>query len=772
MLHAMLGGSSGSRGRVRRLWVVALVLLCATVLSALVMPTRAEAKRLNVRFVIDNIDEHPEARNIDFTYICSFFRWDDYTQGGWRLSTTTGQWEWQDLDKAFGTNRAVSTPNDQYGYWYDLRFRHGQTQTLDAGDRSVFYFYPSIGPNKSRRTDPGLSLKNMDYPGGAWQVSYNDRGYGPQSLVPFNFGGFTGTGDGTVILHFRYDKGIPAPKPIVPDLKLEPSKQIDYLGDGQPNVDTKKSGANDYRLYLTGKTVDNTQYTNYKSKNIILAVDISLSMRYNFDGTGNTWERFSSLKRAATRLINGLGASDLNNTFSVVSFSSDDKYLGGSGGSGTYVRAKTVSASTAQATVNSLTAAPSGGTDYYSAFRRIDDCCVSDKENIVLFLTDGEPTSVPKDILRRDMGSTAQSVIATAWTKKAAGDYLKNVKGFYSVFIGTNSGSAAVLSMITRATPISDEDRASVQASSDSEMQALVDALTNRLKKPAITVAIEDKLSKYVTYYPGTQKVTAMEENGHVEKLNSGDYRYSFDRSSNTIKLDILKPASKNTTYVLSYDVRASKAAVDAWLDGGQSYPSGMVGDPNTDYLGNTTSSGKPGFFSNEMAVGRITYDLGQGVQSVSYDFPKPVVQVKYDLHAAGQIRGHVTLYNQKLDSNRFFFQLLDKDGNEIKFYNDKHEQIEITNDGSGDFSFPSIEYKAEGDYDYTIRQVVPADTDANGYSDGEKMTYTHDIKVHVKVTRGDDSYIATPTYDNPPDSGDPSVAHFFNTYGIPGTYK
>ena len=177
-----------------------------------------------------------------------------------------------------------------------------------------------------------------------------------------------------------------------------------------------------------------------------------------------------------------------------------------------------MSAASAKNTVNGLKAATSGGTDYFSAFRRIDDCCVGDKENIVLFLTDGEPTSVPKDVLRRDMGSTAQSVIAVAWTRYAAEHRLANVKGFYSVFIGTNTGSSSVLSMITRATNISDEDRASVQASSDAEMQALVDLLSKRLKKPSISVAMEDQLSDYVRY-EGTPKVTATEEGGHTRVL-------------------------------------------------------------------------------------------------------------------------------------------------------------------------------------------------------------------------------------------------------------
>ena len=121
MLHVVLGGGSRIGRAVRRLTSVVIVLLCAIVLSALVLPTKAEAKRLNVKFVIDNIDDYPDMRNKDFTYICSFYHWEDYAQGGWRLSQVTGQWEWQDFDDYFGKDRAVSGPNDKApGYWYNL----------------------------------------------------------------------------------------------------------------------------------------------------------------------------------------------------------------------------------------------------------------------------------------------------------------------------------------------------------------------------------------------------------------------------------------------------------------------------------------------------------------------------------------------------------------------------------------------------------------------------------------------------------------------------
>ena len=263
-------------------------------------------------------------------------------------------------------------------------------------------------------------------------------------------------------------------------------------------------------MYLSGTTIDNTKYEGYKKKNIILALDRSLSMYYSFDGREDgSKARWESLKKAANRLMDGLGGSELDNTFSVISFSSEDNYGNDKDGKpivglGTTTHVKNVSVDAARSIINNervFYPSPNGGTDYYSAFEHINDCCVSDRENIVLFITDGEPTSLPKKVLRRLMGSTAQSVITTAYTRDAAGKYINGkIKSFYSVFIGTNQGSASVLNMITRATDISNDERASVQASNDQQMQQLIDDLTKRLKKPTIGVAMEDTLSQYVTY--------------------------------------------------------------------------------------------------------------------------------------------------------------------------------------------------------------------------------------------------------------------------------
>lgn len=767
MLRDVLDGSSGGGRRAMRLLATMAALFCAVVLSAMFMPTRAEARYLNVKFVIDNIDEHPDKKDEVFHYICSFYKWNDYATGGWRISKNSTDWEWEELDSKW-----VAGPNDRNGkYWNYIDAKHGQTVRANASDGDCFYFYPQIGFTHGK-TAAGLSLSYIEYPdaGNTWKISYNDQGHAGYGIIPFNYGGFVSPGDGSVILHMHYDEGLPKPKPITPELSMTTSKQIDYLGDGQPNPDTPNHyGANDYRLYLTGNTKDNTAYATYKPKNIIVAVDISLSMMYTFDGNKNGGgERFASLKNAAEKLMHGLSKSDGRNKFSVVYFSSDDKYpWGAAKGSGISVNKG--SFDQAKHALWALDYSKFGGTDYYSAFRRIDDCCRDtppDMENVVIFLTDGEPTSVPKEVLPRWMGALSQSVVAVPYTQDAAKKHLGKVSQFYSVFIGTNSGSAAVMNMVLRAITV--PEKGFVQASNNSEMQQLIDKLTNKLKKPEVGVAMSDTLSKYVDLYtqPEYFKVTAKTTDSSEEPrvLNPGsDYEVNYDGASRTIRMKIKGRVTKDTTYTFSYDVRASSTALKEWkLSGG--YP--HVGDENTDYTltDNATSSGKPGFFSSEIdkAVGQITYDLGSGDQSADFKFPKPVVQVRDTNNSNGKIMGHVTLYNMELKANKFTFELVDNSNNK--------PLAPTTNDAKGDFSFDvnSIAL-TPGEYTYTLRQSTPPDMGADQIG-GDHIKYdTHEVEVKVTVT-DDPTTGLEKKVEYAMDSD--KKAHFYNSFGIQGTYQ
>ena len=765
MLRDVLDGSSGGGRRAMRLLATMAALFCAVVLSAMFMPTRAEARYLNVKFVIDNIDEHPDKKDEVFHYICSFYKWNDYATGGWRISKNSTDWDWEELDSKW-----VAGPNDRNGkYWNYIDAKHGQTVRANASDGDCFYFYPQIGFTHGK-TAAGLSLSYIEYTGNTWTISYNDQGHAGYSILPFNYGGFPGPGDGSVTLHMRYDEGLPKPKPITPELSMTTSKQIDYLGDGQPNPDTPNHyGANDYRLYLTGNTKDNTAYATYKPKNIIVAVDISLSMMYTFDGNKNGGgERFTSLKNAAQKLMGGLKKSDDRNKFSVVYFSSDDKYpWGAAKGSGISVNKG--SFDQANNALWALDYSKYGGTDYYSAFRRIDDCCRDtppDMENVVIFLTDGEPTSVPKEVLPRWMGALSQSVVAVPYTQDAAKKHLGKVSQFYSVFIGTNSGSAAVMNMVLRAITV--PEKGFVQASNNSEMQKLIDKLTNKLKKPEVGVAMSDTLSKYVDlytqpeYFKVTAKTTGSSEEAKVLSPGS-DYEVNYDGASRTIRMKIKGRVTKDTTYTFSYDVRASSTALKEWKLSG-SYP--HVGDENTDYTltGNATSSGQPGFFSSEIdkAVGQITYDLGSGDQSADFKFPKPVVQVRDTNNSNGKIMGHVTLYNMELTAGKFTFELVDRSNN---------KPLALTsNDTKGDFSFDVNSIALTPDvYTYKLRQSTPPDMGADQIG-GDHIKYdTHEVEVKVTVT-DDPTTGLEKKVEYAMDSD--KKAHFYNSFGIQGTYQ
>lgn len=770
MLRPVMSASAREARKILCVCVVVLALLGVTLMGALAMPTRAEAKRLTVKLEIENLDEHPEIKDTAFAYVCSFFPWNGFVSAGWRLNPSTGHWQWANLSDEW-----VAGPDDHDGrYWHNLSLKPGQSQTVDVGERnSCFYFYPVISPFAQKRTDPGLSLMEVQYTGNTWSIGYNDNNFGPQSIVPFNMGGFPSNNDGSVTLKMRYDKGLPKPPDTKFELALQNEKKIDYLGDGHPNADTSRNGPNDYRVYLSSRTVDNTKYEGYKKKNIILALDRSLSMSYTFGGTNNNSnERWNSLKNAAYRLLDGVGGSELGNTFSVISFSSDDDYGGGYVGGKTQIHAKNDSVGKARSEIAALKPSPNGGTDYYSAFEKIKECCVSDRENIVLFITDGEPTSLPKKVLRRLMGSTAQSVIATTYTRKAAeGLSGSQIKSFYSVFIGTNQGSAAVLNMITRATNIPNNERASIQASNDREMQELINTLTQRIKKPTIGVAMEDTLSPYVQYMNGA-KVTAQEEGQPPVDLREG-VDYTLNQSGKKLTLRISKAATKNTVYTFSYDVD-SGPGIQPYKDSGFIYPD--TGDNDTDYdAGNLTSSNKPGFFESAKAVGQITYNVGAGYESVDYDFPKPVVQVKYTEGGKGKIGGHVTLYNQELTRGRFNFDLIAEDGAITR----------VPNEENGDFKFPEILYDKDediGTHTFTLRQAAPDGLDEKGFSSSDNMQYTPvikdsephycEFKVTVTVAKIGDVYDVKVKYTNPQDGSTSDEAHFYNTYGIQGTYQ
>lgn len=150
-------------------------------------------------------------------------------------------------------------------------------------------------------------------------------------------------------------------------------------------------------------------------------------------------------------------------------------------------------------------------------------------------------------------------------------------------------------------------------------------------------LVIEDTLSEYVELYDSQPdfKVTMADENGvetvlysgngdqngyteaGLEALNSVTYDPALKKVKVSFKADFNPRPSNSVT--VSFNVKTSQAAYDYYAKNGCP----AVGEANTDYSENTTSSGQPGFCSNDSATLWYTKDGVPG----SAPYPHPVVQ-------------------------------------------------------------------------------------------------------------------------------------------------
>lgn len=554
---------------------------------------------LKVTTVIDNIDDYPGLSGTSFTYEADAFY--DYK------TTSTGY---------------ISVPNVKKTA--DFTVRNGATVTLFSGGINdgrigsnqihdwCFYFMPK---SSGTVTDNRLSFTSLEMVSGAAKYTYTNNGQrGTTSVDFFNY--ITATGSNPeVILHFQYNGEVKSTQTRF-DPKLQYNKQIDWLGDGG-NAETERDGANDYRLFLDAIT-DYEVAPEYKRKNIIFVLDCSGSMAYNMNGSQTSRvatndQRMTKLKKQATEMITTL-KQDPDNRYSVIKFA-------GCGNNECEVRKNKVSADEAIYAINQLSA--NGGTNYYTALSLINDCLdsMNDCENIVIFITDGEPTAVPESLVgNKSSGTDNEYPVALPYAVKEAHDLTPGaIKAFYSILINTNKGYGSALQTVSQAVN-TEGDRASVMVSSESELKNVLDAITIKLTKRPSGLTISDILSENVVY-AGNPRIY-MESEEESRELLEGE-EYILTAEGNLVQAEILAVAPK-TCYTLSFDVCVSAEAVRKRTEG-ESYTA--IGDPDTDRdpRGHRTSSGKPGFYSNEDATVSLAWSDG----SADYIYQRPVIQVE-----------------------------------------------------------------------------------------------------------------------------------------------
>lgn len=262
----------------------------------------------------------------------------------------------------------------------------------------------------------------------------------------------------------------------------------------------------------------------------------------------------------------------------------------------------------------------------------------SENEKVVIFLSDGCPGYYYYE--NREGGLTqagagnpspTDSSVTTAREQAAAyaaqSDYLKDAT-IYSVYLTDDTQSA--MNDFTNDLKNNGIDAQTVNGTDlDSSLTGLINSIVAPTYK---NVVIEDTLSEYVELSADPQYMVVKNVDDVEKILEEGeDYTLSVDDVplsngvvTKKITVTLLNGSAldHNATYSLSYHIKPTTSAIDTYIKQGYIH----TGDADTDALDNYTSSGEPGFYSNESAV--VRYSVNDGPEKTA-DYAKPVVQVK-----------------------------------------------------------------------------------------------------------------------------------------------
>lgn len=573
-----------------------------------------------------------------------------------------------------------------------IQVRNGATTTISfpwmSGNERLFIF------RSLSSTDEHLSFAGMQFDNNLTSYTYNDKGKATVATTPPNWARIINdNGSATVTLKFRYNPDIDA-LPEAPDPNPSYKKQIDYLGDGGNNPDTALRGENDYRIYLDVNTESQAAETN---KDIIFVLDVSNSMNAAFSGAS----RLEQMKKTVMASLGPL-TQNPHNRISIISFHTDvDVLITNSGNKASLENI------VRNLKLPAMHGVQGGGTNYYDALakagaeiRKITD---PSRESVIFFLSDGEPTGAKPAVTA--FGYDKAADIALAYALHSAKSF-PQVDRFFSVFIGGNKGAASTLQTVTQHINTRKE-KFMVQSVDADQLNKTFSRFLSKVGNSLSNLEIKDTLSEYATY-AGEAKLVRI-TNGQTYTMTQGsEYTLSYDAGSKTIKAKLKVNTMPSSRYVFSFNVNPSAKAVADYA-ATKSYP--HTGDVETDYVGNTTSAGKPGFYSNNNAV--LSYDFAGG-KHAEKTYNKPVLQVNLgnttpeDIPANQQIEVNKVLQGSKtLEADMFSFDLFsvtkDAGGQEVETL------IETAkNDASGKVKFRMLGYNSPGEFIYRVKEVIP----------------------------------------------------------------
>ncbi len=331
----------------------------------------------------------------------------------------------------------------------------------------------------------------------------------------------------------------------------------------------------------------------------------------------------------------------------------------------------------------------------------------SDAKQVVIFFTDGGPTkyNTPfEDECAQDAVSVAKELKASGKTIYSIG-VVSGADPSDTTKLDINKFLNAVSSNYPNATAEYKQQGWSWQyvttfdlgeGGNNGYFRAAADAdaldkIFDEIQKEETTtygftgVSIEDTLSEYVELSDKNYTVTAKDANDNEVALEEGtDYTLAYDESAKKFTVVFLNTLGDGVTYTLAYNVKPTQKAYDEYAVSGYG---DTIGDEGTDLDGNTTSSGQPGFHSNESAC--LAYTANNVAHACSDNpYPHPVIQVvSSTLHIEKQWKGN---------------------GN-------KPESVTV-DVKRGDDVYKTVTLKADDNGNWTADVVIPA---------GEEKTYT-----------------------------------------------
>lgn len=494
------------------------------------------------------------------------------------------------------------------------------------------------------------------------------------------------------------------------------------LGAPEKHKRIKKNGDGTYTLNVDVKgAASSTTVTTTQPIDFTLVLDVSGSMGDPMSKTDRT-KRLAALKTAVGSFLDGAananeGAQSGSEPVRVglVKFAGDEKDEIGDGtyrsGGYTYNYSQIVSDLTADMSglknkVSALKAA--GATRADNGFNRavkVMENARTDAKKVVIFFTDGKPTSVSDFD-----ASVANGAVTAAKTLKDQGATVYSIGIFdgadpSSIQGNENQFMHAVSSNFPKATEYNncgdgDKDAGYYKAATNASE---LNAIFNEIEKSETTtsaytkVTMEDTLSGYVELADSNYKVVAKDASGKVVSLTENvDYTLTYDASTKKFTVAFLKPLVNNVTYTLEYNVKPTQKAYDEYaanLNAGKDGYDGVKGDADTDLPGNATSSNQPGFHANDSACLAYSAD-GVDHKCSENPYPHPVVQVvSSTLHIDKQWSGN----GQKPESITV----------DIKQGNDTYKTVTLERDDSGKWSTDVI-IPAGAQKTYTVTEVEP----------------------------------------------------------------